>query len=109
MSEVKIVRMSTGEDVISTVDKDSVGNYTMKKPFVIVPTQSAPGQPVKLMLTPYMPYAEEDKITISADKVVTSVKPKKDMLVDLTTSFIFLHNFSSPDKTLEKLLTDKLI
>ena len=80
MSEVKIVRMSTGEDVISTVDKDSVGNYTMKKPFVIVPTQSAPGQPVKLMLTPYMPYAEDEKITISADKVVTSVKPKKDML-----------------------------
>lgn len=80
MSEVKIVRMSTGEDVISTVDKDSVGNYTMKKPFVIVPTQSAPGQPVKLMLTPYMPYAEDDKITISADKVVTSVKPKKDIL-----------------------------
>jgi len=80
MSEVKIVRMSTGEDVISTVDKDSVGNYTMKKPFVIVPTQSAPGQPVKLMLTPYMPYADDDKITISADKVVTSVRPKKDIL-----------------------------
>jgi len=80
MSEVKIVRMSTGEDVISTVDKDSVGNYTMKKPFIIVPTQSAPGQPVKLMLTPYMPYADDDKITISADKVVTSVRPKKDIL-----------------------------
>lgn len=80
MSEVKIVRMSTGEDVISTIDKDSVGNYTMKKPFVIVPTQSAPGQPVKLMLTPYMPYADDDKITISADKVVTSVRPKKDIL-----------------------------
>ena len=90
MSEVKIVRMSTGEDVISTVDKDSVGNYTMKKPFVIVPTQSAPGQPVKLMLTPYMPYAEDEKITISADKVVTSVKPKKDILdsYNLNTSSI---------------------
>ena len=94
MSEVKIVRMSTGEDVISTVDKDSVGNYTMKKPFVIVPTQSAPGQPVKLMLTPYMPYAEDDKITISADKVVTSVKPKKDILdsYNLNTSSILTPN-----------------
>jgi hypothetical protein len=79
MSDVKIVRMSTGEDVIAKVSKDTVGNYELTKPFVIIPTQSAPGQPVQLMMTPYMPYADEDKITISADKIITSVKPKKDI------------------------------
>ena len=80
MSDVKIVRLQTGEDVIAKVDKDTTGNYNFDKPFVIIPTQAAPGKPVQLMMTPYMPYADEDKITIAADKVVTTVKPKKEIL-----------------------------
>ena len=78
MSDVKIVRLQTGEDVISKVEKDTMGNYTFDKPFVIIPTQSA-SQPVQLMMTPYMPYADEDKIVIAQDKVVTTVKPKKEI------------------------------
>ena len=80
MSDVKIVRLQTGEDVIAKVDKDTTGNYNFDKPFVIIPTQTAPGKPVQLMMTPYMPYADEDKITIAMDKVVTTVKPKKEIL-----------------------------
>ena len=79
MSEVKVLRLSTGEDVIAKVDSGSE-YHTLEKPFVIIPTQSAPGQPVQLMMTPYMPYADEDKITIAQDKVVTTVKPKKEIL-----------------------------
>ena len=32
------------------------------------------------MMTPYMPYADDDTITIAMDKVVTTVKPKKEIL-----------------------------
>ena len=32
------------------------------------------------MMTPYMPYADDDIITIAMDKVVTTVKPKKEIL-----------------------------
>lgn len=80
MSDVKILRMVTGEDVIARISKDSVGNYTLEKSFVIIPRQTAPGQPVQLMMTPYVPYADEDTVTVAADKVVTSVKPKEDIL-----------------------------
>jgi len=80
MSDVKIVRLQTGEDVIAKLDKDTTGNYNFEKPFVIIPTQSAPGKPVQLMMTPYMPYADDDTITIAMDKVVTTVKPKKEIL-----------------------------
>ena len=79
MSEVKIVRLITGEDVIGQIDKDTVGNYTLNKAFTIIPTQSAPGQPVQLMMTPYMPFSADETVTISADKIVTSVKPKEDI------------------------------
>ena len=57
-----------------------MGNFTFEKPVVIIPTQAAPSQPVQLMMTPYMPYADEDKIIIAQDKVVTTVKPKKEIL-----------------------------
>ena len=80
MSDVNIARMSTGEDVISKVEKYTMGNYNFEKPFTIIPTQSAPGQPVQLMMTPYMPFADEEKITVTADKVVAIVKPKKEIL-----------------------------
>ena len=81
MSDVKIARMSTGEDVISKVEKDTMGNYNFEKPFTIIPTQSAPGQPVQLMMTPYMPFADEEKITVTADKVVAIVNLKKKFLL----------------------------
>ena len=78
MSDVKIIRLVSGEDVIAKIT--DYNNMELDKPFVIIPTQKAPGQPVQLMMTPYMPYADEDKITIAQDKVVTTVKPKKEIL-----------------------------
>ena len=80
MSEVKIVRLQTGEDVIAKMDKDTMGNYTFDKPFVIIPTQSAPGKPVQLILTPWMPYTDDKSLTIDESKVVTIANPKDDIL-----------------------------
>mgnify|MGYP005997666803 CR=1 FL=1 len=97
MSDVKIVRLQTGEDVIAKMEKDTMGNYTFEKPFVIIPTQSAPGQPVQLMMTPYMPYADEDKITIAQDKVVTTVKPKKEILASYQKNTSSIITTGSPD------------
>ena len=97
MSDVKIVRLQTGEDVIAKMEKDTMGNYTFEKPFVIIPTQSAPGQPVQLMMTPYIPYADEDKITIAQDKVVTTVKPKKEILASYQKNTSSIITAGSPD------------
>ena len=97
MSDVKIVRLQTGEDVIAKMEKDTMGNYTFEKPFVIIPTQSAPGQPVQLMMTPYMPYADEDNITIAQDKVVTTVKPKKEILASYQKNTSSIITAGSPD------------
>ena len=77
MSEVKIFRLSTGEDVIGQKAEDSDSNLThIKQPFVIVPMQSKPGAPVSLALTPYMPYAEEETIVLKTNNIITEVDPK---------------------------------
>jgi len=46
---------------------------------VIIPTQAAPGKPVQLMLTPYLPYAKDEVITLKRDHIIAEVQPKKDI------------------------------
>ena len=42
MEEVKIIRLSTGEDVIAKVGENDQG-VSLKNPFVIIPQQRGPG------------------------------------------------------------------
>ena len=80
MSNLKIFRLSTGEDVIGQkIDNDNLEITEIKQPFVIVPMQSKPGGPVSLALTPYMPYAEEDTVSIKRNNVVAEVNPKTEI------------------------------
>jgi hypothetical protein len=41
--------------------------------------QSKPGGPVSLALTPYMPYAEEDTVSIKQNNIVAEVNPKTEI------------------------------
>ena len=79
MKNVRVIRLQTGEDVIADFIEGSE-QHTLRKAFVIIPMQSSPGKPVQLMMTPYMPYSADDEVVIEKDKVVTIVKPKKDIL-----------------------------
>ena len=80
MSNLKIFRLSTGEDVIGQkIDNNNSEITEIKLPFVIVPMQSKPGGPVSLALTPYMPYAEEDTVSIKKNNIVAEVNPKTEI------------------------------
>jgi|GEM_PF-3313416 hypothetical protein len=90
MKNVMVIRLQTGEDIIAEVSEENGDVIMLKNAFVIIPMQSKPGQPVQLMMTPYMPYSADDVISIAIDKIVTQVKPKKDILnsYQLNTSSI---------------------
>ena len=79
MDKVKILRLTTGEDVIAKVGENDQG-VSLNKAFVIIPTQSQPGKPVQLMMTLYAPYAKSDTISLSKDKIVFMTDPKDDIL-----------------------------
>ena len=89
-SEIKILRLSTGEDVIAKVDEGSGETVELKNPFVIIPQQSAPGQPVQLMMSLYNAYGKRDTVTLSKDKIVFMSDPKDEILkfYDANTSKI---------------------
>ena len=81
MSDVKILRLSTGEDVIAKVTNNSdAGTVTLKQPFVIIPHQQGPGKPVQLMMTLYSPYSKNDTVDLKDINIISIVEPKDEIL-----------------------------
>ena len=78
-SDVKILRLSTGEDVIAKVGENDQG-ISLNKAFVIIPQQSAPGKPIQLMMSLYNAFGKDDTITLSKEKIVFMTTPKDDIL-----------------------------
>ena len=78
MSDVKILRLSTGEDVIAKVGEND-GGISLNKPFVIIPQQKGPGQPIQLMMSLYNAFGKGDTITLAKDKIVFMTEPKDDI------------------------------
>ena len=78
MSDVKVLRLSTGEDVIAKVGENDQG-ISLKNPFVIIPQQRGPGQPIQLMMSLYNAFGKKDTVTVSKDKVVFMTEPKDEI------------------------------
>ena len=80
MSEVKILRLTTGEDIIAKVIDRSVETTKLNKAFVIIPHQQGPGKPVQLMMTLYSPYSKENTVELKDANIISMVDPKDEIL-----------------------------
>ena len=85
-SEIKVLRLSTGEDVIAKVDQSSGENVELDKPFVIIPQQKGPGQPIQLMMSLYNAFGKSDTVTVAKDKIVFITDPKDDIKKNYETN-----------------------
>ena len=79
MDKVKILRLTTGEDVIAKVGENDQG-VSLNKAFVIIPQQTGPGKPIQLMMSLYNAFGKNDTITLSKDKIVFMTDPNDDIL-----------------------------
>ena len=79
MDKVKILRLTTGEDVIAKVGENDQG-VSLNKAFVIIPQQTGPGKPIQLMMSLYNAFGKNDTITLGKDKIVFMTDPKDDIL-----------------------------
>jgi len=85
MADVKLFRMTTGEDVIGKIkeelfDENGISTHVvLEKPFVIIPQQEAPGKPVTLGFHAYIPYGKCEEVTFKQNNVVTSVEPTDEL------------------------------
>ena len=78
-SEIKIIRLSTGEDVIAKVGENDQG-VSLNKAFVIIPQQTGPGKPIQLMMSLYNAFGKSETITLAKDKIVFMTDPKDEIL-----------------------------
>jgi hypothetical protein len=84
MNDIKIVKLSTQEDIICKHEyHDTTGTHVLKSPCVIVVTPNGFGA------MPYTPYAEgwEEGISISEEFVMTVLDPSDEMKNQYNTSF----------------------
>ena len=79
MDKVKILRLTTGEDVIAKVGENDQG-VSLNKAFVIIPQQIGPGKPIQLMMSLYNAFGKDETVTLSKDKIVFMTNPKDDIL-----------------------------
>lgn len=84
MQDVKLLRLSTGEDVIAKVVGNLPGEndqgISLKNPFVIIPQQKGPGQPIQLIMSLYNAFGKNDTVTVSKDKIIFTTEPKDEIL-----------------------------
>ena len=76
MSDIKIVRMYTGEDVLCKLKKTGEGFVQIDDAVVIVPTQQN-----SVQFIPWSPFSDEkETITVAEDKVVFITEPRSDFV-----------------------------
>lgn len=86
---VKILKLVTGEELLATVSITNQGeNYQIKNAVMValVPNRTNPQQP-SIGLAPWMPYAENEPVSISKEHIVYEAKPVKEMINQYNSIF----------------------
>jgi len=87
LSDIKIVRMPSGEEIIGIVDLSMVeqGVVSIKKSAILIPTGEG-----RLGLSPYIPYAEmeDDILMLKESQIVWIVAPQKELAEQYHQSFV---------------------
>jgi|SRR5210317_266843 hypothetical protein len=79
---IRLYRLTTGEDVIGLpIEEDTNETYqALKKPFVLIPMQGQPGQPMQIGFHPYIPYTKDEVIRIKQANIITESTPDQSLL-----------------------------
>ena len=86
MTDVKLLRLTTGEDIVAEVTNQEYSDNdktvtTIKKPFVLIPMAQNPStnQESKLYFSPFIPFAENEEFDIKEENIITVNEPKADI------------------------------
>ena len=71
--DVKLLRLTTGEDIVAEMVYSDASITTIKKPFVLIPMAQNPGSSseTKLYFSPFIPFAENEEMHIKEEHIIT--------------------------------------
>ncbi len=82
MSEVKLVRLQTGEELIAKIEKTDNG-YILKNSAIVLPAGQG-----KIGLAPYMPYCEIEKgFEVKEQHIMFILDPVTEFANEYSTNF----------------------
>lgn len=74
MSNVEIVRLTSGEEVIASVEEKG-DTIVLNKPLLLIPLQEG-----KLTFATWLPYNDDDFIVVGTKYVIFKIKPVPEMV-----------------------------
>jgi|TARA_Y100000310_G_C20440880_1_gene696057 hypothetical protein len=86
MSEVKIVRLQTGEEIIGKVTENNDDTITLSNPAIIIPAGEG-----RIGIAPYLPYCDDEELKkgleLSKHHVIFIVAPIDEFLNQYNNAF----------------------
>lgn len=70
MNDVKLIRLTSGEEILCTIKHEHEHSLVMENPTIIIPTQER-----SIGLAPWMPYAKTELVDISKSSIVFVIEP----------------------------------
>lgn len=99
MSNIKLIRMVSGEEVIAKIVETTSEGVQIESPVILLPAGQG-----RLAIVPWLPYAETDNMVIPSKAIAFVVTPKTDLVNEYNTSNSGLivpdKNIASPKLTL---------
>jgi len=77
MSQIKLLRLTSGEEILVYVVNESGLTLTVKDPVALIPTKDTIG------FMPYLPYCELDTLVIKKEHILFNLKPT----IELSTRY----------------------
>jgi hypothetical protein len=96
---VKLMRLSTGEDLIGDVIEQSGDTVTIENPCIVYLSQNPNGGPANLGMTRWMPYAENKEFVLDNKYIVTYANPVEELSKQYDQ--VFGSGLITPPKTIQ--------
>ena len=77
---VKLLRLKSGEDIISDIVSENSENIKIKNPAMVMPLSDGRGNQVQVGLAPWMPFSESKEFELPRDWVLLLTEPASDIV-----------------------------
>ena len=76
VENLKILRLSTGEEILGEVLDENVTKFVVKNPVrvVVVPSKTDPNNP-SVAFAPFIRWSDDKELTLNANHVITTATP----------------------------------
>ena len=76
VENLKILRLSTGEEILGEILEENITKVVIKNPvrIVVVPSKSDPKNP-SVAFAPFLQWSDDKELTLNANHVITTATP----------------------------------